>query len=478
MSSSPPSPIAWILSQGDEVVTGQIADGNAAFLSSRLVDLGFRVTRHVAVGDVLDDIRGALVEAARHADVCICTGGLGPTDDDLTRRAAAEAFERPLVFDPAALATIEAMFARFHRPMPAINERQAWLPSGSTRLDNDWGTAPGFGITHGRSVEGRAPVLPGHPSPGNRVESCWFVFLPGVPREMEPMFAARVEPMLHERFALRPGRLVTIRTTGIGESDMQSRVGDLAVPGVTIGTRTILPENHLKLRFAADVAEADVKVAVAEAVRRLGPAVFAIDGLDAPGGSSVEGMGLRPLPGRRSPLHDYGGGSLAEVVGRRLAERGETLAVAESCTGGRVAAMCTAIAGSSRWFVEGMVAYANEAKVRHLGVSRATLAAHGAVSEATCREMAAGLRERAGTTYALAITGIAGPDGGTPEKPVGTVHLALAHLDGLVHRAVHLGGDRRRIQELAAGAALDLLRRNLFSRGEAASPPSWHDPSR
>lgn len=409
-------PTAEILSQGDEVVTGQIADTNAAWLSERLTELGFQVTRHVTVGDRLADIRDAMREAAARADVCIGTGGLGPTDDDLTTRAAAEAFDRPLGFDEEAMRQIEALYARFNRPMPEINRRQAWLPRGATRLDNEWGTAPGFALEQGR---------------------CWLAFVPGVPREMKPMFTERILPVLRDRFAVRPGRLVTIRTTGVGESDVQARIGTFEREGVVVGTRTILPENHLKLRFPVDFPESELRAIVADLVARIGSPVFAVEGLGE------------------------AGGSLQEVVGAALLARGETLAVAESCTGGRISAKCTAIAGSSRWFLEGAVTYANSAKVRALGVDEAMLAEHGAVSEPVVRQMAAGIRERSGATYGLAITGIAGPTGGSTEKPVGTIHFGLATPGGVHHRRAQLGGDRNRIQELAAGAALDLLRRLL-----------------
>jgi nicotinamide-nucleotide amidase len=409
-------PTAEILSQGDEVVTGQIADTNAAWLSTRLTELGFEVVRHTAVGDHLDRIRDAMVAIAGRADLCVCTGGLGPTDDDLTSRAAAEAFGRPLAFDPEAMRQIEALFAKYKRNMPEINRRQAMLPTGCDRLDNAWGTAPGFALVQG---------------------GCWLAFMPGVPREMKSMFDERVVPRLSERFALAPGRLVTLRTTGIGESEMQARVAGYSHPGLVIGTRTMLPENHLKLRFAATVPDAEVRAIAHELAAKIGAPVFGIEGLGEPCGT------------------------LAEVVGRALAARGATLAVAESCTGGRVAAACTAIPGSSAWFLEGAVTYSNAAKTRQLGVPEALIAAHGAVSEPVSRAMAAGLRERSGATFALAITGIAGPDGGTPEKPVGTVHLALASPEGVTHRLVSLGGDRPRIQDLAAGAALDILRRHL-----------------
>ncbi len=410
-------PTAEILSQGDEVVTGQTPDTNASWLADRLGSLGFDVVRHTVVGDRREDIIALMLEIAARSDVCIGTGGLGPTDDDHTSSAAGEAFGHPLEFHEDTMQQIAAMFARFHRPMADINRKQAYLPATSTRLDNDWGTAPGFAIQHQR---------------------CWFAFLPGVPREMKAMFDARVLPHLVEQFALRPGRLVTLRCVGIGESDMQMRAGQLEHPGLVWGTRTMLPENHLKLRFTADVPESEIRAFVDEIVGRIGPAVFAVEGLDADSG-----------------------GTLAAVIGRRLVALGQTLAVAESCTGGRVAAMCTAVPGASQWFTEGVVAYANIAKSRLLDVSEALLAEHGAVSEPVARAMAEGLRANSGADYTLSVTGIAGPGGGTDAKPVGTVHIAVASPSGTSHRLLRLGGDRGRIQDLAAASALDLVRRTI-----------------
>jgi nicotinamide-nucleotide amidase len=318
---------------------------------------------------------------------------------------------------------IEAMYARFNRHMPEINRKQALLPAGSARIDNSWGTAPGFSVQAGRA---------------------WMAFLPGVPREMKPMFEERVAPGLGERFGLRPGRLVTLRTTGVGESDLQERVGRFDEPGVAFGTRTILPENQVKLRFEPEVTVERLMEIATRVALAVGTPVFSIEGLPRP----IQGFECR-------------GGELAEVIGRALVERGETMACAESCTGGRVAATCTAIPGSSEWFAEGMVTYSNAAKQRQLGVRGESLAAHGAVSEVVAREMAAGCRERSGADWGLAVTGIAGPGGGSAEKPVGTVHLALAGPDGVAHRLVRMGGDRARIQTWSAGAALDLLRRSL-----------------
>lgn len=417
-------PRAEILSQGDEVVTGQIADTNAAWLSERLIDLGFHVVRHTTVGDEKADIIAALTEAAARSDVVICSGGLGPTDDDLTSEAVAQAFGCPLVFDDVAWQQIQAMFARFGRPIPDINRKQALLPEGSLRLDNDRGTAPGF-------------CLPACSVPAHEGATALLACLPGVPHEMKAMFDLRVVPLLTQTWALRPGRLITLRTTGVGESALQERIGTFERPGFVLGYRTMPGENLVKLRVSAEVPPDEVSSVVADLHQRIGSPVFAIDGLDLPGGD------------------------LVQTLARLLLASGATLAVAESCTGGRIAAACTGVPGSSAWFVEGVVAYANEAKTRHLGVPPTLLEAHGAVSEPVARAMADGIRERAGTTFAISTTGIAGPDGGTADKPVGTVHIALATPSGTSHRLLRLGGDRARIQAYATAAALDLLRRHL-----------------
>ena len=417
-------PTAEILSQGDEVITGQIADTNAAWLAEQLTDLGIDVMRHAAVGDRLGDITALLQEAAARADVVLCTGGLGPTDDDLTAEAAAAAFGRPLRFDEEAWGQIQAMFERFRRPIPEINRKQAWLPEGSIRLDNTQGTAPGFALAPGAEA------------------GALLAFMPGVPHEMKRMFSDRVLPLLQQRLSLRPGRLVTLRTTGIGESALQERIeagaGRFQHPSVVLGYRTTPGENMVKLRAPAELPEEELRSLVALLRDRIGTPLF-----------SVEGLAGEP------------GGSLVETLARLLVEQGATLAIAESCTGGLIASQCTALAGASRWLTEGVVAYANEAKTRHLGVDAALIAAHGAVSEPVARAMAEGLRARSGATFALSTTGVAGPDGGTPEKPVGTVHLALATPERTFHRLARLGGNRARIQAHAAAAALDLLRRHL-----------------
>lgn len=258
-------PIAEILSQGDEVVCGQIADTNAAWLSERLTDLGFSVRRHSAVGDRLEDIVGLLQETSARCDLCISTGGLGPTEDDLTAAAAAKAFDLPLAFDEKAMADIEALYRRFGKPMPDSNQKQAWLPGGSQRLDNQWGTAPGFALSFGR---------------------CFFVFLPGVPREMCKLFEQVVLPKLKERFDLNPGRLVTLRTVAIGESSLQQRLQGFDPHPAVLGFRTVPPENQVKLRIPASLPDTGVVALVDELRRRIGAPVFSIEGVDGePGGT-------------------------------------------------------------------------------------------------------------------------------------------------------------------------------------------------
>ncbi|MEN0062888.1 MAG: CinA family nicotinamide mononucleotide deamidase-related protein [Myxococcota bacterium] len=418
-------PDAHVLSQGDEVVTGQIADTNAAWLSDQLTTIGFTVRRHLSVGDRLPDLVEAFRDLGSRGGLCICTGGLGPTDDDLTTQAVAETFGRPLELDEVALQQIRDRFASFGRTMAPVNERQAWLPKGSNRLDNDWGTAPGF------AFEG---------------DKTWFACLPGVPREMRNLFRERVLPLLRPRFALRPGRLITLRCVGVGESDLQQALTGWQVPGCTVSFRTKLPENHLKLRFEPTVSSDAMVTATESMLQRVGRWVFTVEGSPS------------PLIG-----FDTGGGTHAETVARLVAARGHTLAVAESCTGGRIAAACTAIPGSSRWFMESLVTYSNAAKIRLLGVVEDDLNTHGAVSEPVAHQMATGVRERAGTTWGVGVTGIAGPGGGTEDKPVGTVHIAVSGPGGSTHRRFHLPGDRERIQNLAVASAFEMLRRRLLA---------------
>jgi len=411
---------AEILSQGDEVVTGQTADTNAAWLSTRLTDMGLSMMRHTSVGDRQDDIRDLFLAAAGRSDIVICTGGLGPTDDDLTAQAVADAFDRPLEFRQDAMDHIAALYARYNRPMPEVNRKQAWLPKGATMLTNHWGTAPAFSVEESGTL---------------------FFCFAGVPREMKALFDAYVVQTVTQRLQLTGGRLVTLRTAGVGESNLQERVGTVESTEYVVGYRSKLPENQVKLRFSAGVSDERIREVTADIAARIGSPVFTIEGLD-----------------------DGDGGTLPQVVGKTLLQQGQTVATAESCTGGLVAAMFTGVPGSSEWFLEGAVTYSNASKLRQLGVDPATLEQHGAVSEPTARQMAEGIRKVSGATWGLSTTGIAGPGGGSDDKPVGLVHVAVAGPDQTHHRALRLGGDRHRIQQLAAAGIVDMLRRKLQHR--------------
>lgn len=418
-----PLPTVVLLSQGDEIITGQTVDTNAAWMAERLTDLGFSVTLKLAVGDRLDDIVQALRLAASQGDVLICSGGLGPTVDDLTTEAVGVVSGQPLVEDTRSLERIRAAFARFGREMSPSNRKQALLPQGATILDNDWGTAPGFSTQLG---------------------ACVAYFVPGVPREMRGFFTHHIAPDLTRRFTLEPGRLVMLRCMGIAESKLEDLLKPFQdIPGVVLGFRTRMPENQVKLRCAASLGDA----AIAELTQRVHDTI----------GSSVFGINSGPVE---------------QVVGELLRARGATVATAESCTGGQISGAITSIPGASDYFLEGACVYANAAKIRTCGVDPATLEAHGAVSEPVARAMAEGIRARAGATYGISSTGIAGPGGGTPDKPVGTVWIALATPTTTHARLLRLPGDRERVTCFTTGAALDLLRRELQGLLDAPNGPS------
>lgn len=406
-------PRAVILAQGDELLTGQTVDTNSNWLAGRLWGLGVSVRRVISAPDVLDDIVAVLREAAGLGEIVICTGGLGPTTDDLTAEAAALAFDRPLVENAEALAQVEARYAAWGRKMQPSARKQALLPERCRVVENRWGTAPAFALDQGQTT-------------------LWF--LPGVPREMKPLFESAIEPEIRARFLDDPPRLVILRTTGVPESELATALRGLAAPGLTLGYRAMSGEVQIKLRMEASVDAGTQEALVADARARLGNAVFGVDT-----------------------------GDLAAVVGELLAERGQTIATAESCTAGRIAQWIASIPGASRYLMEGSVVYSNEAKVRTCQVRQEDLDAHGAVSEPVARQLAEGIRARAGTTWGLGVTGIAGPGGGTPEKPVGTVYVSVAGPSGTEVRRLALVGDRDRIQALSAAATLKLLLNQIRS---------------
>jgi nicotinamide-nucleotide amidase len=419
-----------ILSTGDEVLTGQIADTNAAFLADALGSLGFEVSRHTTVGDDRGMLATTFRDLGASADVVLCTGGLGPTVDDLTTEVAAEVLGVGLRRDDAALAHMESLWARRGRPMPENNRKQAEIPELAEVLANPIGTAPGFTVKIGRAS---------------------FFFMPGVPREMKKMFAEQVVPRLN---ALRAEPTVfevrVLRSFGLAESAVDEALAGLEArfPGVKLGFRAHFPEIQIKLTAKGPVTMGDP-----ERVPHSPPDAAAVGALLDAAAAEVR---------RHVGDHVFSEGApMAEVVGLGLRRDGATLATAESCTGGLVAEQITAIPGSSDYFDRGFVTYTNQAKIDLLGVGEDVLRDHGAVSEPCARAMAEGARTRARTTYAVAITGVAGPGGGTPEKPVGLVYVAIATPDRTVVRRVSWPGQREQVRAISAMAALDLVRRAL-----------------
>lgn len=407
------------LSIGDEVIYGEIVDTNAAHIASRLYDTGFQVHRHLCVGDNESDIMDAVDMLAGHHDFVIATGGLGPTVDDLTARAAARATNRRLVLNEDALAHLKERYRLMGRELLPSTEKQALLPSRTTLVPNPTGTACGFIVSH---------------------KDCFLFFLPGVPVEMKRMLDETVLPFITTRANRKTCiETKTMRVLGLSESHIEEQVKNLARPreGLTIAYCVSYPEVEVKLRGeGTDQSHLRKLLAsTADKVReRLGDYVVAEDGE-----------------------------TIDTVVAALFRKKGITLSLAESCTGGLIAAKITDLPGSSAYFREGAVTYSNEAKIRLLGVAPELLAQEGAVSAATARAMARGMRTASGSDIALAVTGIAGPEGGTEEKPVGTVFVALAgHLD-CTAKQYRFSGSRERIRRMSAFTALDWLRRHLMS---------------
>lgn len=381
--------VAGILSTGTEILQGLYADTNGAWLSEQLTGLGLRVVRHVAAPDDASSVAEALRYLARNCQVVIMTGGLGPTDDDLTRQSVCEVFGVGLTEDPRAWAMIEERFRRRGIAPFASNRVQALIPQGACTLYNEWGTAPGFLIEH-----------PGKGLP-------WFAALPGPPREMRPMFEKHLRKRITKDFGKgHVTRIMTLHTFGHAESQLNDLLRNLFEQ-----TRN---DPHLAIAYLASDAKVDIRL-VAHGQTARG-ATRRIEGLAA--------RVKRLLP----PGAVYGEGeeTLEEIVSALLRERGFKLATAESCTGGLVAKRITDLAGSSEVFAQGWVTYSNESKQTCLGVRNATLNRYGAVSRQVAEEMALGALKRSGADIAVAITGIAGPGGGTEEKPVGTVWYGIA----------------------------------------------------
>jgi nicotinamide-nucleotide amidase len=407
-----------LINTGSELMLGRVLNTHQQWICRQLADHGYVVSRQVAVDDSGPSIQQAVREARAAAHLVIVTGGLGPTNDDCTRDLVAELLGRPLHEDESLVQHIAQFFAARGRRMPPQTRIQAQVPEGATVLMNAHGTAPGLVME----------------ASGGRL----LVMLPGPPRELRPMFVEQVLPLLAKRFPLK-GEFVcrTLRTTGLGESLVEQKIAGALAPlvekGLAIGYCARVGE--VDVRFTASGARARQWVADAERIarRRVGQYVFGVDD------EALEG-----------------------ILVRMLTERKRTLALAESCTGGFIAHRITNVPGASVVLLAGLVTYSNKAKQKFLGVRAKTLATHGAVSEATAREMAAGARARTGSDYALAVTGIAGPGGGTPEKPVGTVWIGLASVDGTQAVKKLNPVDRETFKFVTAQQAMEMLRREIL----------------
>jgi competence/damage-inducible protein CinA-like protein len=418
---------AVILSTGDELTTGKIADTNAQWLADRCVSLGLEVMAVLTVGDHRDRIAWVWERAFELGDLVLSTGGLGPTSDDLTTETVAAVLGEKLRFDEPSAEKVRQLFARMNRPMPENNLRQALFPESAAILANPLGTAPGYRVTCARRLVPFGAT-------GEAAVTRHLVVMPGVPREMKPMFDDLVVPWIRElRGSTEVARIRTFQTFGMSESALDEAVNAVVRSGeARVSFRASFPQISVKLLVRDEPGRAEARLAeVGQRVRdALGTVVFA-----------------------------EGDTPMEAALGQALRARGATLAVAESCSGGLIGHRVTDVPGSSAYFLADYVAYSNRAKIDLLDVGRETLEEFGAVSEETAREMAAGALRRSGASVAVATTGVAGPDGGTPERPVGTVCFALAADGVLVSRRHQLWGTRDWVKLLTSQLALDWVRR-------------------
>ena len=415
-----------LVNTGSELMLGRVLNTHQQWLCRRLADLGHVVTRQVAIADTGSEIQTAVREALSRADLVITTGGLGPTSDDITRELIAELLGKKLVENKDVLAHIENFFVQRNRPRPAKTSVETFVPEGAEVFLNQFGTAPGLAI----QIESNAQ--------GSKSKVQWLVMLPGPPRELRPMFDTQIVPLLQREFADEIFICRTLRSSGVGESRVQEFVeadlSPLVARGLEVGY--CARPGAVDVRLTASGVGAEKIVSEGEAVVRknLGAHIFGVDDDE-----------------------------IENVIVRLLTEQKKTLALAESCTGGNIAHRLTNVSGASEIFLGGVVSYANVVKEKFVGVRAETLQSHGAVSEAVAHEMALGAREKFGSDFALAITGIAGPGGGTAEKPVGTVFIALASAGGVEVKKFFNPWDRATFKDVVATQALELLRARLLS---------------
>jgi nicotinamide-nucleotide amidase len=406
---------AEIIAVGSELLTPYRLDTNSLFLTAELNSLGVRVLHKAVVGDAPEEMRVSFAHALERADIVVSSGGLGPTDDDRTRSTVAELLGRGLVIHEGTLHKIEERFRRYGRVMPEINRRQAQIIEGATVMPNPRGTAPGLWI------EARGPIV---------------ILLPGVPHELRALFESEVKPRI-ARLGIKQ-RLYTreLRIVGLFESEVEQRVSPLYAQYPDTDTTILATANGIQLH----------------------PSIWSDD--PAKGEARLEELVSRMALALGENLVSTRGESLEAIVGSLLIENQATISVAESCTGGLLAERLTNLAGSSAYFMGGVVCYSNQTKTSFVGVPRELIETHGAVSSEVALALADGVRKRVGTTLGLGVTGIAGPGGGTPEKPVGLVHIALSDARGPCDKVFRFPpSDRDRIRQFAALSALDMVRR-------------------
>ena len=415
---------AEIIAVGSEMLTPDKIDTNSLFLTEELNKLGIEIVRKTVVGDDRALLLEAFRDAVNRVPLTIASGGLGPTEDDLTRETVAELLGRKLVRNDAIVHAIEARFRSFGRAMPDTNVRQAMVPEGAEPLDNPRGTAPGLWL------EDRDRTI---------------ALLPGPPRELKPMFREQVLPRLQRRISSVRMYHRELRVTGLGESHVDSLAGPIYTRYPEVQTTVLASPGEVQIHlrvWTPDSAHADALFADIER------------GLDL-------ALTDRIFSRDSSPLE--------EVVAHELLKQNATIAAAESCTGGLFAERLTTIAGSSAYFLGGVVCYRNEMKTAWADVPPEMIATKGAVSTEVAIALADGIRRRVGSTLGVGITGIAGPGGGSEEKPVGTVHIALASATGMRDRALRFPGDREMIRMQASQAALDMVRVHFLYNGQ--TPP-------
>jgi nicotinamide-nucleotide amidase len=410
---------AELLTIGDEILFGQIVDTNSQWMSVELSNAGIKVIRKTSVGDLEEEILTALSEAELRADIILITGGLGPTSDDLTKPCLAKYFNCEMKINEEALKEVEAFFKSRGREISEINRQQAALPVCCEKITNAMGTAPGMWFERNGKV---------------------FVSMPGVPHEMKRMMTDIIIPKLQQTFETPAIHHRIIRTSGIGESFLAEKISSWE--------KSLPP--HIKLAYLPSLSEVKLRLtAVGDDLKKL------------EGETAMLVEKIKPLAGEY--IYGYGEDPLEVVVGNLLREKKLKLAVAESCTGGYLSHLITSVAGSSDYFMGSVVPYAYEIKISQLGVKAETLQQHGAVSEATILEMANSVRSKFNADIGVATSGIAGPGGATPDKPVGTVWIAYSDKNKTIAKKLQLGKDRSINIKVASIIVLNFIRQNVGS---------------